>query len=571
MSRRAWILVILLIGVILLAILAGTGFYYIFRKPIEVRKGSVVEIVLQGSVQELPSANPLHQVFGSGLNLWELGRALQVAAKDDRVTGVYLEIHPLLLRWGQVEELRDYLHQFQRSGKPIHALLAVDLLEEDELYLASAADSITLNPDAGLLVNGLRAEVTFFKKTLEKLGIQPDFLQFKEYKSPELYTRRKLSPEIRGMLESILEDIQKRFVTTVVRERNMEEARLQELITRGMASAPVALEEGLVDALGYKDQLEQKFMSSSEGDKKYRPLSVSRYLKAVKGKLRSRAKHQVALIGGVGSIMAGESDPLEQTMGGTTMASHLRDIRKDERIKGVIFRVDSPGGSAVGSDVVWREITLLEKANKPVVVSMSGVAGSGGYYISMGARRIISQPSTLTGSIGVIFGKFNVRGLYDWLGMSVDQVKLSPNADIFSAFTSLTPEQKKQVESWMSTIYERFVRKAAEGRNMTYEQFEPKAHGRIYTGAQAKALGLVDDLGGLQVAVEQVKQALQLEEKDEIELVLFPKPKSFWELLRSGEFLGVNQSSSLAEWLEREVRVLGTPAPWLLMPEIRIY
>lgn len=569
MRKGMWILVIVLVVMILLSVAAISGLYFLFQGVPKVQKGTVIEIAVRESISDLPTENPVTQLFGLDLNLWEIGTALEVASQDDAVAGVYLEIHPLLLSWGQIEELRDSLHQFRKSGKPVHALLAVDLLGEKELYLASAADSITVNPDAGFLVNGLTAEVTFYQKSLEKLGIEPQFLQFKEYKSAEPYSRSKLSPQMREMYESLLKDLQDRFVQSVARERNVTEARLRNLIATGVGSAHLALEGGLVDALGYKDQIDGRFAVPEKKDDKYPTISVPQYLKAGRSR-RPRAKYRVALIGGLGLIVAGRSDPFGQSIGGITLASRLREIRKDEGIKGVVLRVDSPGGSAVGSDIVWREITLLEKANKPVVVSMSGVAGSGGYYISMGARRIVSQPSTITGSIGVIFGKFNVKGLYDWLGISVDRVKLAPNADIFSPVASLTREQKKQLESWMSTIYEAFVRKAAEGRKMTYSDLEPKAHGRIYTGAQAKAIGLVDELGGLRVAVEQMKKALNLKEEEEIELILYPKRKSVWELLRSGKFFSAHQPSSLQQWLQRQIPTLATPAPWLLMPEIRI-
>ena len=569
MRKRMWILLVLLTGVILLAIAAGAGFIYLLQRPPETEKGTVLEIALQEMISDLPGQDPLNLLFGSGLNLWDIGRALESASRDDPIAGVYLEIHPLLLSWGQIEELRDYLQEFRTSGKPVHALLAVDLLSEKELYLASAADSIIMNPDAGLLVNGLAAEVTFYQKSLEKLGIEPQFLQFKEYKSPEQYTRRNLSPKFREMYESILKDLQDRFVQSVARERKISEARLRSSLTRGVGSALLAVEEGLVDSLGYKDQIEDKFRDPEKREKKYHSISVQQYLKAARPR-KSIAKHKVALIGGFGPIIAGESDPFGQVMGGMTVASRLREIRQDKEIEAVVFRVDSPGGSAVGSDMVWREITLLEAANKPVVVSMSGVAGSGGYYISMGARSIVSQPSTITGSIGVIFGKFNVKGLYDWLGIGVDRVKLAPNADIFSEVTSLTREQKEQVESWMNTIYETFVRKAAQGRKMSYEELEPKAHGRIYTGAQAKTLGLVDELGGLRVAIRLIKKALKLKEEEEVELILYPKQKSLWELLRSEDLFSLRQPPPLRQWLEKQLPALATPAPWLLMPEIRI-
>ena len=222
--------------------------------------------------------------------------------------------------------------------------------------------------------------------------------------------------------------------------------------------------------------------------------------------------------------------------------------------------------------MVWKEVRLLEEAKKPVVVSMSGAAGSGGYYISMGASRIVSHPSTITGSIGVIFGKFDLEGLYDWLGMSVDRVKISPNADLFSASTPLSAIQRQQITAWMQEIYDTFVTKAAEGRGTTFEDLEAKAHGRIYTGAQALELGLVDSLGGFETAVTELKEVLGLEPGDELELVHYPRPKGLWELLSSGDLVHLPfESASLKKWLESELHNLTTPAPRLLMPEARIH
>lgn len=572
MRNRLWILIIVLIGFVLFAVAVGALFYFFFRKPVEVSRGTVVEVTLKDQMYEFPSESPLAQIFRPGHNLWDLGRVFKFAAKDDRVAGIYLEIQPLFMSWGQIEELRSYMHDFRKSRKPIHVLLAVDMLGEDELYLASAADSITLNPDAGIMVNGLMAEITFFKRTLDKLGIEPQFMQFKEFKSPEQFTRESMAPEIRAMLESILLDVQDRFVTTVARERKIGESIIRQAISRGISPADAALQQKLVDVLGYKDQIQEKFKVSEKGEKRYRGLSAAKYLEAAKGKFKSRTKHKVALVAGEGAILATDSDPFGGFMGGTTVSSRLAEIRRDKGIKGVIFRVDSPGGSAVGSDMIWREVELLQKAKKPVVVSMSGVAGSGGYYISMGADKILSQPSTITGSIGVIFGKFNVTGFYNWLGVTIDRVEIAPNADIFSEFTSLTDEQKQEIESWMRTIYDNFVKKAAEGRKTTYQDLEPKAHGRIYTGAQAKAIGLVDDLGGLTEAVREMKKALKIPEREEIELVLYPKPKTLWQALTEGDLVSANQYRPLlVEWLERELKLLTTPAPWMLMPEIRIY
>ena len=573
MSRaKTWVLIVVLVFVVVMAIAIGTGFYYLTRQQVEVRKDTIVEVSVGGSAYELPAQSPFNLMWRArALSLWELGELFRYAAGDERVSGVYLEIYPLVWSWGQLEELRDHIRHFQESGKPVHALVTVDMMTDAEMYLASVADSVTLNPNAGLLVNGLMAEVTFFKRTLEKLGIQPQFIQFKEYKSPERFSREKMTPAIREMLQSVLQDLQQRFVQTVARDRGIDAARLRNLVNQGMAQGDVAVQENLVDRLGYKDDLEKELEVGEEGDEEYRSIAAAPYLASVRDKFRVKSRHKVALLGGIGGITSGRSEPLAGVIGGITVSSHLRKIRKDDDIKGVIFRVDSPGGSAVGSDMIWREVRLLEETGKPVVVSMSGVAGSGGYYISMGAHRIISQPSTITGSIGVIFGKFDVTGLYDWLGVDVERVKTSPNADILSPFASLTEAQKEQVESWMERIYTRFVERAAEGRNQESEELEKKARGRIYTGSQALDLGLVDELGGLRSAVEHMKEILDIGEEEQIELVLYPKPKALWEALLSEDLWNLGAPPSPLRWLQREMKSLATPAPWLLIPEIRIH
>ena len=565
-----WILAVVVVAVIVMAVAVGIGYALISGAPMQIEEGTVVEIRLRGSLNELPRQNVLVQFLDlETLSLWEMGKVLQYAAQDDRVSGVYLEIHPLLLSWAQIEEFRDYMMEFRQSEKPLHVFLAVDMVRDPELYLAVAADSVTLNPDAGLLVNGLVAEVTFYKKTMEKLGIKPEFIQFKEYKSAESYTRENMTPEIREMYESILEDIEGRLVTTLSQDRNVSEESVREVLQSGVASGTRAVEEHLIDGLGYENEVQDRF---EEGDSdKYQGVTARNYLTVAEADFHSQSKHKVALVGGLGTITSGDSDPFSETMGGMSMASHLRQVRKDKDLKGVILRVDSPGGSAVGSDMIWKEVALLEEADKPVVVTMSGVAGSGGYYMSMAARTIISQPSTITGSIGVIFGKFDMEGLYQWLGISVDKVKTSPNADIFSVNSSLSDAQRRSVESWIEDTYESFVGKAAEGRQMAYEELEPLARGRIYTGAQAKELGLVDELGGLKTAIEHMEGILGLEENEEIELVLYPRPKTFWEQLASGSLVRAPRQPSINQWLEKQFPLLSRPGPWVLMPEATIY
>ena len=569
-------------GVILvvLLILFGAMVFALFRftRPaeIKVRNDSVLELSIGGELTDLPPTSPLAQLTGQGkLSLFEMGQVLQAAAEDERISSLYCRIYPLQSSWGGVEELRSFMQRFRESGKKIYAYLSLELVNDRDLYLASAADEIHLNQDAALLVNGLVAEVSFYSKMMNKLKVRPDVLQFKEYKSPGNYTRSKLTPEVRSMYRSLLSDIQQRFKQALSRERRIAPQQLDRLMQNGIQSASSALTAGLVTHLGYEDQIRDRLkVEAPGGEPEYRSISASDYLRAVKRQDRPAGPHKVALLGGIGQITAGRSDETwDNFMGGDTMVSRLRKIRKDKSVKGLLFRVNSPGGSAVGSDKIWREIRLMEEAGKPVVVSMGGVAGSGGYYIAMGARKIVAQPSTVTGSIGVIFMKFNLSGLFDqWLGITVDRVKLAENADILSPMTSLNPRQKGEVEDWMSHIYDTFVEKAAEGRHLTVEEMEGQAGGRIFTGSQARQHQLIDAVGGLNTALDLLKKELNIPPEEEVELVLYPKPKSLWQSLLSADWAQVSGAEpSLKSLLGERLSAMTHPAPWLIVPELRIH
>ncbi len=576
-KRSTWVVGIILIVAVLFAGFFSLVMYWLFRPArVEVRQNSVLEVSISAEFPELPPTSPLARIFsGDGFSLIDLEQVLRKAARDPRISAVSLEIHPIISSWAQVEEIRGFVQDFRKSNKKVVARLALDAAQEKELYLASAAEEIYLNPDSGLLINGLVAEINFYKKMMDKLKIQPQFLQFKEFKSAEVYTREKMTPEIRSMLEGILSDVQERFIKTVAQERKIGEARFRQLVQIGLIPASVALKEHLVTGLGYEDDVRSRLqINKPAGSGEYRSIDASAYLRAIEAGYHRTARTRVALLGGVGAITSGGGDEVwESFIGGETLSARLRTIREDKSIKGVLFRVDSPGGSAVGSDKIWREVRLLEKAGKPVVVSMSGVAGSGGYYIAMGARKIVAQPSTITGSIGVIFGKFNIRGLYEnWLGITTDQVKMAENADLFSATTSLSESQMALIRSWIQETYDNFVRKAAEGRGMPFDRLESMAHGRIYTGNQARQLKLVDEVGGFRTAVSLLKKELRVPENEEIEMVLYPRPKSLWESLMEGDLFRTQGSAASLERLIRStLRSLEVPAPWLLAPSLEIH
>ena len=569
-------------GVILgiLLILFGIMVFALIRftrpSEVKVRSDSVLELTIAGELSDLPPTSPLAQFTGQGkFSLLEMGQVLRAAAEDERIASIYCRIYPVQSSWASVEEIRSFMHQFRESGKKIYTYLSLDLVSDKDLYLASAADEIHLNQDSALMVNGLVAEVSFYSKMMNKLKVRPDVLQFKEYKSPESYTRSGMTPEFRSMYRSLLSDIQQRLKQALSQERGIEPEELDRLMRNGILSSSSALAARLVTHLGYEDEIRERLKTeSSEGEPEYRSVSASDYLKAVKRRKKPSRQHKVALLGGFGPIMTGRSDETwENTMGGDTIVSRLRKIRKDKSVKGLLFRVNSPGGSAVGSDKIWREIRLMEAAGKPVVVSMGGVAGSGGYYISMGARKIVAQPSTVTGSIGVIFMKFNLSGLFDqWLGITVDRVKLAENADILSPTTSLNSSQRDEVEEWMNHIYTTFVEKAAEGRHLTVEELERQAGGRIFTGHQARQRRLIDAVGGLNTALDLLKQELNIPAEEEVELVLYPKPKSLWESLLEGDWAQVSRrAQTLEALLEERLSEVTHPAPWLIVPELRIH
>ncbi len=568
---RPWAAVFLILVVIVGLALAVTFWtYWTLSRGPSVAHNTILEISIGGELYEVPPENPFFQVFESDqLTLYDLWELFELASDDHRVSSIYLEVRPLAVSWAQIEELRDGMHEFRSSGKKIHAFLALDMAGENEFYLASAADTISINPDAGLLLNGLATEIQFYKRSLRKLGIKPEFIQFKEFKSAEVYDREKMSAPIRSMLESVLADMASRFVKSVAADRKVEESVLEKIIDLGMITARQAVEAGLVDRAGYRHEVVEQLVTEAGLDG-YEGMDGPDYLSAARARQPAGGR-QVALVGGIGVITSGKSDSFGQTLGGSSMARTLRDVRESGRYEAVLFRVNSPGGSAVGSDMVWREVELLEEAGIPVIVSMSGVAGSGGYYISMGAGKIISQPSTITGSIGVIFGKFDLGGLYDWLGISTDLVKTSPNADLFSFSASLTPDQRRQITAWMQEIYDAFVSKAAEGRGMEFAKLEELARGRIYTGEQALELGLVDDTGGFPKALEHIRRSLKLEDDERIRLVRLPEPKSFWETLSELGAVRLQRTGLIEEWLRTELATLETAGPRLLMPQIRVH
>ena len=569
---------IIFIVLAVLIIVFGAAVYTIYQltqpSQIEIIQDSILELNVGGELPALPPSSPFAKLLRQNkLSLFEMAQVFRAAAEDERILTIYLKIYPLLTSFAEIEELRDLMNEFRKSNKKIFTYLNLDLVNEKELYLASASDEIYLNPESALLINGLVAEFTFFKKMMHRLRIKPDVLQFKEFKSSENFIRSNLTSEISLMYRRILQDMQQRFIQTVAQERSINAADLEKLLDLGILTANAALNARLITHLGYEDEIQNRIKLSQDNENNY--IGFTQYLTYLNQKEPLSSKNKIALLGGTGPILSGlGSNSFSSYIDADALVTTLRSIRKNKNIKALLFRINSPGGSAVGSDKIWREIHLMEKEGKPVIVSMGGTAASGAYYIAVAARKIVAQPSTITGSIGVIFQKLNVSGLFDyWLGITVDRIKLNTNADILSPTTSLTTKQKRQVKEWMNQIYNTFVQKAASGRNMTFDQLEQQAGGRIFTGSQAKDRKLIDELGGIATALNLLKKELKIPEEENVELILFPKTKSLLESLLEGNLVppALTQSESFQSFLRQHFSTLITPAPWLLAPDLIIH
>lgn len=542
-----------------------------------IEKGTVISLRFTGPIPDGPSTDPfaeLSKALGGGgpLSLHDLRTLVDAVKDDDKVAGVVMEVGPLGEGMGKIEETREILLQL-KGKKKLYAFINSDFIGEDSYYLASAADKIVVNPETGFALNGFVGQVTFWRGTLEKLRVKPDVIMFKEYKSAgEPFRNKEMSPAFEEWLSSVLNEYYDRFCETVATSRGLDAAHLKTLFAKGGLTAPEALKEKLIDATGYIDELEAELRTAAAPDQdEPRWVGAKRYLASKRG--FGAKGEKIAVIYAMGPISSQHGTQGifgGEGIAGPDLAKTIREAADDDSIKAIVMRVDSPGGSAIGSDYVRREIQLAKAKGKPFMVSMGTVAGSGGYWISMDADKIVAQPSTLTGSIGVVFMKLNLRGFFEYIGANIDGMKVGENADILSEQSNLTPEQRKTMEEWMTTVYDDFVNAVAKGRGMTYEQAEPLAHGRVWTGAQAKERGLVDELGGLEKAVELALDKAGLAGKEH-QLVVFPRQKNFFEALAEGmEDVSVRSNPDTLDMLHRLQKDAATPKVMVVMPEVEV-
>ncbi|GAB4024983.1 signal peptide peptidase SppA [Spirosoma koreense] len=515
-------------------------------KPV-ISTNSVLKINLDEPVEERSSENPFGnlspiQTSGDAIGLVELRKTLRDAKEDDNIRGIYLRTEDPAAGWASLEEIRNALIDFKQSKKFVYAY--AESMNEKGYYLASVADKIYLNPAGELEWNGLNAELTFFKGTLDKLGVKPEIFRVGEFKSAiEPFVREDMSDPNKLQVTSFLNSINDHMLVRVAQSRNLRVDSLKYYADKLVIQKPSdALRTHLITHVGYEDELESVIRKQLgiEEKKKINYVSLDKYERSESDETGGSGSNRIAVIIASGDIHGGKNG--DNSIGSETIAEELRKARLDDKVKAIVLRVNSGGGSALASDVMYREVQLAKKA-KPVIGSMSDYAASGGYYMLMGCSKIVAQPNTITGSIGVFALLFNTETFFkDKLGVTYDRVKTNENADFPAATHEMTPFQKQAMQRSTERIYTDFTSKAAAGRKLPVDSIRAIAGGRVWTGSQGKAIGLVDQLGGLEDAIKLAAQSAKLKDGD-YKLRYQPRKKPFLEQFMSS--LSGNEESKI--------------------------
>lgn len=563
-----WVFIFLMLAAASVGSCVTIAYQLTHRDQGPIQPNSAIVLELKGSMALVqPSELSDWMLSDPALSVDALRRALERAAKDDRINEAIVVIDRLSIGFGTAEVLREMIFEFRASQKPVRVLIEADAARELELYLAAAGSRVTMSPQTTLSFDGLSADLSFFGAALERLGLSSEIVRGSSLPGDmESWTGREMSEPVKASIDALLAGTWKNVVQALARDRGLKEEELRAFAKRGLGTAQDALELGLVDTLGYRDQL----LSKSSGPQ----LLAQHYLQSTQvegGAHDSRAGlPMIALIVASGDIVVdSERGPgFPPLIRGRALAQSIRKAAQDDDIAAILLWVESSGGSMVGSDLVWREIERVrEVAQKPVVVSMGSVAASGGYWISVAADAIVAAPSTVTGSIGVIYGQMRMQEFLARLGghRKLDQAS--------GRYQELGTQQRLLMEGVISHGYHQFVKKVAKGRERSVEQIEAVAQGRVWTGEDAKAHGLVDRVGGILTAVEVCKEKLALDPEAEVSLRRYPQ-QALWQRLANGAFeLGLGRVLNrspirLFNKVKGELAQASDPRAWARAPEL---
>ena len=472
----------------------------------------------------------------------EIEKTLKVAKRDREIVGALIKIGGSRYGIARLQEIRDAILDFKKSGKKVIGYMTN--CSTGNYLLASVCDWIVLHPSGEVRLIGLRSEISFYKGVLDKLGIRADLEHIGKYKSAsDLFTREEMSEAHRKVQNAILDDLYDQLTQSIAEKRSWTQDDVKCLIDQGPFTAKQALAHGIVDHLAYRDQL--KRIAKNLTGKDCRLVKASQYLGIIEYEHDWEVPlPKIAIIEAEGMMVTGESftDPFigTKTMGSATITRAIRNVRKDASVKAVVLRIDSGGGLVVAADTIWRELMRLKDV-KPLVVSMGDVAGSGGYYIAAPADIIVAEPGTITGSIGVVSGKYSFKGLYDKIGLHKEILKRGKHADFYTDYGDYPAEEREIIHAQIKEIYEDFISKVSEGRGMTKEAVDEIGKGRIWTGKQAKEIGLVDELGGLNLALSIAREKAGLARR-KVQLIRLPHQEAWKQWLQAFYTVRLNRS-----------------------------
>ncbi|MGI6393676.1 MAG: signal peptide peptidase SppA [bacterium] len=478
--------------------------------------------------------------FKNKISLVDTLTSIRKAASDPKITAIFADVSEVKLSYAQVEELRNELNLFKNSNKPIYAWSDTigEISNGTKIYhLASVFDKIYIQPSGMLGLNGLISGSMFFKKMFQKLKIEPIGYKREEYKTYwNMFSEEKYTDAHKESAKSLIDSMFSKIIEDISNSREISVEKIMEVSNLFSISADKAVEYRFIDGIKYRDEAAEELKNEAQYKE---TLSLCSYHKTNSSNFVGAAlpKPQIAVIELPGSIHRGTSDVgvsgnLESS-GSVTIVSLLKKAYKNEKVKGILIRVNSPGGSVVASESIWKQIeTMVKEDKKPVVVSMGTVAASGGYYVSMPAEKIFASHTTVTGSIGVVIGKLYTKEFFETLGITFDSVKTGKNTDLFSSLTKVDEEQEEYIETMLDEIYSSFVTRAAENRKMEYGELEKHAKGRVWSGFQAKERGLVDEIGGFMDALEYVKTKSGAEDAVTVK---YPESGKLWEILTDSE------------------------------------
>jgi protease-4 len=524
----------LVIALLLFAVLASAlgmvALYVMVGGEPGVAEGTTLILRPRGTLPEVAPDMVLPVGESRAMTVRGYVELIRKAKADQRVARLLIKPGPVdSPYWAKLQEIREAIVDFRRSGKPVYAFL--ETASDRQYYLASAADRVYLLPTSTLDLTGLASYEVFLRGTLDWIGTYPDLLHVGDYKTAvNTFSEKTFTPAHKEMSASLNSDQFDQLVRAIADGRGKSEVEIRQFIDRGPLLPEEALRLGLIDELAYEDELDDL----EGGPQTARSLGAEDYAGVSWASAGITRRSRIAVVNAAGTIVLGESgfDPVNgQVLGSESIVKDIRRARELPGVRAIVLRVDSPGGSSVASDVIWRELMITKSEKLPLVVSMSDLAASGGYYIAAAGDVIVAQPGTLTGSIGVYTGKFVTGGTFDKFGANIEATSQGRHAQMFSPDRRFSDEERAKVQESMQLVYDNFVERVAESRHTTPEKIDEVGQGRVWTGQQARQVGLVDQLGGLYEAVGVAKQRARIPAEEDVELVVYPQPRSFYEVL----------------------------------------